>query len=130
MACVMQCKFMEYFAQMLAQHFKYPLPTLLWNEYHMVFTSTWKFSDEVGAKQSGFLKDAAKHQSGIIPHHNWTPLPGQRWFVEVDLLKVEKTNFRVTPECILRLVAFANGSPISHTLLIGKNNQWIFHLPK
>jgi len=38
---------MEYLAQMLAQHFKYPLPTtLLWNEYHMVFTSTWKFSDE------------------------------------------------------------------------------------
>jgi hypothetical protein len=87
-------------------------------------------SNEPGAKQSGFLKDTAKHQSGINSHHNWALLPGQRWFVEVELLKVGKTDLRVTPECNLRLVAFANGSPISHTLLIGKNNQWIFHLPK
>lgn len=87
-------------------------------------------SNEPGAKQSGFLEDAAKHQSGIKSHRNWALLPGQRWIVEVELLKAEKTDLRVTPECNLGLVAFANGLPISHTLLIGKNNQLIFHLPK
>lgn len=87
-------------------------------------------SNEPGAKQSGFLEDAAKHQSGIKSHHNWAPLPGQRWIVEVELLKAGKTGLRVIPECNLGLVAFANGLPISHTLLIGKDNQLIFHLPQ
>ncbi len=75
-------------------------------------------------------KAGFKHQSGIKSYRNWALLPGQRWIVEVELLKAEKTDLRVTPECNLGLVAFSNGLPISHTLLIGKNNQLIFHLPK
>ena len=39
-------KFIEYLAQMLSQHSKYPLPTLLRNEYHRALTiPSWILND-------------------------------------------------------------------------------------
>lgn len=90
-------------------------------------TST-ALSNQPEAKQSRFLEEAGEHGSGIKTHRNWALLPSQRWSAEVQLLRAENSELRVTAECNLGLVTFDQGVPVTHTLLTGSGNL-VYRLP-
>ena len=71
-------------------------------------------NNKINAKQSNFLEDNAKHKIDKKTHCHWS------WRTEVQLLPVENSDLRVNTQCNLGLVEFANGLPVSHTLLTGK----------
>lgn len=80
------------------------------------------------SKQSQLLENATKQDANTKMHHNWTVFPSQYWSIEVELLKAQRSGSRITTQCNLGLVEFANGLPINHTLLIGKDDQLVFRL--
>lgn len=79
-------------------------------------------SNEPGLKQSEFLKKAGKDKIGKETQCNCAIFPKNRWSMEVQLLRAGSSELRVTPECNLGLVQFADGLPVSHTLLTGNGN--------
>jgi hypothetical protein len=85
-------------------------------------------SNEPDGKQARFLEEAAKHDTGIKTHRNWTLLPDRHWTAKVQLLQAESSDLRIVAKCNLGLVEFDNGLPVSHTLLTG-DGKIVFHLP-
>ena len=75
-------------------------------------------SNQPRKKQSRFLEKAAKHKTGHIAHGQRTFFLRQRWSAEVRLQEDNRGN-RVNAICNLGLVEFADGQPVSHTLLTG-----------
>ncbi len=79
-------------------------------------------SNQPDAKQSKFLEETAKQQTGKDTHRNWSIFPSKRWVNEVELLEMKGSDSRVNAKCNLGLVAFLNGLPVRHTLLTGSGN--------
>ncbi len=76
-------------------------------------------SNEPDAMQSRFLEEAAEHKTGKKTLRNWTLFPDRYWVAEVQLLKTQDSDLRVSAKCNLGLVEFANGMPVNHMLLTG-----------
>lgn len=79
-------------------------------------------SNEPDAMQSRFLERAAEHKTGRRTRRNWTIFPSRYWATEEQLLNAKDSDLRVSATCNLGLVEFANGLPVSHTLLTGDGN--------
>jgi hypothetical protein len=77
-------------------------------------------NNKTNTKQSHFLEDTAKHKIDKKIHCHWAINARQRWCTEVQLLAVENSGLRVNAQCNLGLIEFANGLPVSHTLLTGE----------
>jgi hypothetical protein len=85
-------------------------------------------SNQPSEMQSRFLEKAARHKTGYKAHGHWSPFPGRRWRAEVQLLEENRGN-RVNAICNLGLVEFADGQPVSHTLLTG-SGRLVYRLPR
>lgn len=85
-------------------------------------------SNQPSEKQSRFLEKASRHKTGYEAHGHWSLFPSQRWRAEVQLLQEDRGN-RVNAICNLGLVEFADGLPVSHTLLTGRGDL-VYQLPK
>jgi hypothetical protein len=115
--------------------------TFLSGDVHYGFTTTGRFtyqgytlqyyqltssalSNQPDSKQSRFLQRAAEHGTGYATHRNWALFPAKRWTASVQLENAGV--LRVTADCNLGLIEFAdNGRPFQHTLLTG-NGEWTY----
>ncbi len=89
---------------------------------HCYQLTSSSLSNEPNPRQFRVLNNMAKHNVQPKPHRNWALLPKQRWVTILKLLEAENTGFRVTADCNLGLVEFANGVVVSHTLLTQNRN--------
>lgn len=96
---------------------------------HCYQLTSSSLSNEPNDMQSHLLRIADKNKIGISKHREWALKPGCRWCIEEELVGGENGGSPVTPKCNLGLVEFADGLPVSHTLLTGDGNL-IYSLPE
>ncbi|MFZ2160877.1 MAG: hypothetical protein WAW02_01545 [Sideroxyarcus sp.] len=98
------------------------------SQLHCYQLTSSSLSNEPDVMQSRFLEKGACLKTGTRKHCNWGLSPSLRWRTEEQLLKAMNSDLRVSAECNLGLAKFADGLPVSHTLLTGSGNL-VYRLP-